>query len=141
MNIFGSNPMNMKYRFFALLLLMVTLFSACKEETDHSAQKEQLQAEIFKKFPATESISIQIGRSTDFTVVLGNKQLYKVSDAKKQQVANELGLMTIRIFGKDNGFSDAKLVLTNDGRNESFTPADGITMPINIDSLNNAVQP
>ena len=131
----------MTFKALALLTILAARFPSCGDEKDHTAEMEHMKEQIFKDYPSTESISIKIDHSTAMIIVLGNKQLYKATDAKKHQTANDLGILAIESLGKDNGIETGTLILTNDGRNESFTPADGLTTTINMDSLNKAKNP
>jgi hypothetical protein len=48
--------------------------------------------------------------------------------------------MALHLFGKDSYVKKGRLVLTNDLRNTSNTPPDGIVIEINIDSLKKVMQ-
>lgn len=121
-------------------VLIISLFTivmcSCKDETSYEQQITQMQDSIFKAYPASvAAIHIKVEDKTDLNIVLGGQELYKSTPEKRQEMANNIGLMAIHIFGKDSYLRTGKLVLTKDEHNTSDAPADGIISGINIDSL------
>jgi len=78
---------------------------------------------------------------TDLKVVLGGKRLFATPQAQKEQMAGELGQMAWRIFGKDSYLKKGTAVFTKDEQNTVETPADAISVPIDMDAAKKAVYP
>jgi len=124
------------------ILLTVSAFiaiacaSSCQDETSYTPQITAMQDSIFKAYPATvAAIHINVENKTKLRIVLGGEQLYKSTADERQKMANDLGMMAVRIFGKDSYLHTGALVLTKDEHNTSDAPTDGVTSGINIDSL------
>ena len=103
-------------------------------------QMEALRDSIFKAYPNTvAAIKVDVKGATDLHIVLGGGELFKTAADKRQQMANDVGLMAVRIFGRDSYIKTARLVITKDERNTSDEPADGIVSGINVDSLKKSI--
>jgi outer membrane protein assembly factor BamA len=119
-----------------VLISLMAGMTACKDEESYMPQINQMKDSIFNAYPnSVASVLIKVEDKTELNIVLGGNNLYKSSEDKRQQMANELGMMTVRIFGKDSYLKTGKLTLTKDERNSSITPTDGVSSGINIDSL------
>jgi len=130
--------MKLKAICIAAAVIPIFLMASCQDETSYMPQISQMKDSIFKAYPTTvASITIKVEDKTRLNVVLGGAELYKQPADKRQQMGNDLGLMAIRIFGKDSYLKIGKLMVTADERNSSEAPADAITSDINIDSLKN----
>ena len=123
----------------SVFVSFIVLIASCMDEISYMPQIAQMKDSIFKAYPNTvASITIKVEDKTKINVILGGADLYKSSRDKRQQMANDLGLMAVRIFGKDSYLKTGRLVITKDERNSSEAPADGIVSGINIDSLKKA---
>ena len=132
----------MKKLFLPAIIALIVAISSCKDETSYMPQEAQMKDSIFKAYPTTvASITIQVLDKTQLNIVLGGARLYAADADKKQQMANDLGLMALRIFGKDSYLKTGRLIITKDERNSSENPPDGITTNINLDSLTKIVYP
>ena len=120
----------------AIVVLFFVLMSSCGEESSYMPQIAEMKDSIFKAYPTTvASILIDVDNKTKLNIVLGGEALYKTEADKRQKMANDLGLMAVRIFGKDSYLKTGQLVITKDEKNSLVTPPDGLSVPINIDSL------
>jgi hypothetical protein len=145
-----------KYVIAIALLTIVTTLNACSDgEADNMQHIETMRDSIFKTFPTVAGITIRVNDGQHLHITVGDAHLYGASDAVKQQEANQMGLMAIRIFSKnnkqnenkmqqmlqrifgngDNTLHDGKLTITKNEHTEEEDPADGITININLDSL------
>lgn len=134
--------MVLKSALFSLIALLVIAFSACKEadESTHMAKMDEMKDSIFKAYPTVAAVTMNVQNETLLIITLGDKHLYKATDAGKQKTAIDLGLMTLRIFGNDNSFNKGKLIVTPNERNDKAEPEDGIVTMINIDSLKDVMK-
>jgi hypothetical protein len=123
----------------AIVLLLAIVIASCADDASYMPQIEQMKDSIFAAYPNTvASVRIHVDNKTDISIVLGGEVLRKSPEDKRQQMAGDLGKMTLRIFGKDSYLKTGKLVITKDERNSSDTPADGVSSSINLDSLKKA---
>ncbi len=127
---------NMKKLLQAALALFVIAFSSCEDEQSFMPQENAMKDSIFKAYPTTvASVWIHVTDKTDLKVVLGGKKLYSSKNEEKQQMADDLGKMALRIFGKNSTLNKGMLIITQDEQNSQDAPADGIGNPINIEEL------
>lgn len=134
----------MKETSLILLILIAALaVPSCKnmEEGTDMVQIQQLKDTVFKSYPTVASIFVDVAERKDLVVVLGDAKLYKMPIDAQQHEANEIGILTLRLFGKDNSLEKGKLIVTKDLKNSKENPDDGIIIPINIDSLKKVVYP
>ncbi len=125
-----------------VILGLIVIVSSCKDETSYMPQITQMKDSIFKAYPTTvASIWMNVLDKTDLKIVLGGKRLYATQDAEKQKMAADMGTMAWRIFGKDSYLKKGTLVFTKDEQNTVDTPADAVTVPINMDAAKNIVYP
>ena len=114
------------------IIVLFTATTSCNF-TDYEAKKQVIQDSLVNIFPNWQAAKIWIeADNTKINVVLGDKSLYAASAELKQQKTAALGAMIVRIFGKGNYLKSGQLIITQDTRNTSQTPADGISMPIPI---------
>ena len=128
----------MKRIFLPLVFVVLAALSvfSCKDDESDAVQMTQLKDSIFAAYPTTVAcVNMHVAGKTDLNIVLGGAELYKSAAAKKEQMANEIGLMALRIFGKDSYLKNGKLTLTKDERNTSENPADGISANIDLERL------
>jgi hypothetical protein len=93
-------------------------------------------------FPTFRALHIDLNEDwTEITVVIGDPNFYGASAEEKNKKAEELGKMIVRIYGTENYLDKGTLVVTKDVNNTSNTPADGISVPIDLKALKKAVSP
>jgi hypothetical protein len=130
---------------FALIavVMMCALLPACKnmEEGTDMAGIQQMKDSVMAHYANVGSIYVDVKDRKDLVVVLGDAVLYGSSADQKAKTANAMGLMALRMFGKDNQLEKGSLVVTKDIKNSVENPTDGITVAINIDSLRKASVP
>jgi|GEM_PF-1137544 len=127
----------------ALLAVTIGFAIGCKnmEEGSDMAGIQQMKDSVFAQYPNVASIYVDVKERTDLVVVFGDAVLYQASDEKKTQIANSVGMMALRLFGKDNQLEKGRLIITKDAKNSTENPTDGIVEKINIDSLKKIVMP
>ena len=118
------------------VIFVVAGVASCTDESSYMPRIAAMRDSIFSAYPANvASVTIKVEDKTNLKIVLGGGELYKFPADKRQFMANDLGLMAMRIFGKDSYLRAGKLIVTKDERNSSESPADGVVSEINIDSL------
>jgi hypothetical protein len=139
----------------AIVAAIAISMTACKDEESNMAQMETMKDSIFKAYPSVASVNIKVEEHTNIHITLGSKKLAKDDEAARRQLANELGVMALRIFNKsDNNESTnnvinaldksdelekGTLTITPTESNIKIDPEDGVNTPINIDSLKKAM--
>ncbi|MCD6011946.1 MAG: hypothetical protein K0Q79_1808 [Flavipsychrobacter sp.] len=127
----------------ASVVLFTFLFS-CKDVPDLRGRTPILNDSIrtTNMFPTFRALHIDLNEDwTEITVVIGDPNFYGASAEEKNKKAEELGKMIVRIYGTENYLDKGTLVVTKDVNNTSNTPADGISVPIDLKALKKAVSP
>jgi hypothetical protein len=130
----------MKNTITLLFITTATLFiSSCKDtETSYTQYSEQMKDSIFQSYPTVAGITIEIKDRTQLDITLGSADMFTKSDAERQKTANELGMMALRLYPKDNSFEKAQLIVSKDEKSEHVNIAESKISNINIDSLRKA---
>ena len=117
-----------------------TALAACNDFKDenHMQKMAAMKDSIFKAHPSVASITLNVQDNKLFIITLGSKKLAKSTDAERQMLAGDLGAMTLRLFGKDNGISKEKLIITPNEMNDQAEPTDGVITALDMDSLQKA---
>lgn len=109
---------------------------SCKEVAEsHMAEMAQMRDSVFKSYPSVAAVTINVQDNKRILFTFGSRKLAAASEAQRQQMAAALGAMTLRMFGKDSGIEEEKLIITPNERNDQAEPADGVVTTFNIDSL------
>jgi len=112
---------------------------SCKDtDTDYSQYDVQMKDSIFKYYPTVAGITIEIKDKTELDITLGSIDMFKTSEADRQTTGNELGIMALRLYPKDNSFEKAVLIVSKDEKSEHVNMAEAKVSNINIDSLRKA---
>ena len=126
----------MKKFLLPILAVAIVAISSCKDEADYLPYESAMRDSIFSAYPTTvASIHLHATDKTDLRIVLGGQKLYTSAQEERQKMADDLGRMAIRIFGKDSYLKTGVLILTKNEQNTLDTPADGISTKINIEAL------
>jgi len=130
----------MKKIFIPFIIASAAAFSSCQDETSYTPQIEQMRDSLFHNYPTTvASITIKVEDKTDLKVVLGGQTLYAKAAENKAKMAEEVGYMAARIFGKDSYLRTGSLIITKDERNVAVAPPDGIATPIDLEGIKKSV--
>ena len=140
----GKGIFDIKTIFMRSLLAfiaVVSVFSMCScNEMDVDGKTRVIQDSLVNIFPSWQALKIKVGdNNTSMLIVMGDASFYKATDDEKAKKAAALGQMVLRIFGKGNYLEKGKLVVTGDIRNNSETPPDGISIPIDFSALKKTV--
>jgi hypothetical protein len=127
----------MKNTIALLSITSALLFlSACKDsETSYTQYSEQMKDSIFKYYPTVAGITIEVKDRTQLDITLGSADMFSRSDAERSKTANELGMMALRLYPKDNSFEKAQLIVSKDEKSEHVNIAESKISNINLDSL------
>ena len=116
--------------------------TGCKDTSESNMQYiGEMKDSIFKAYPTVASITIEIKDGKMLDVTLGDVQLFKAGDAKRQQTANEMGAMALRIFpNKGNDIDKAEIVVSDDEKNVTIDRSTAKITGVNIDSLRKSMK-
>lgn len=117
-------------------LFTVSLLASCKStDTSYMQYNEQMKDSIFKAYPTVNSVTIEEEDGAVLKVTLGDAHLFSASPADRQKVANEIGMMALRIFPKDNNIDKGQLLVSKDEKSVEVNASQAQKCDINIDSL------
>jgi len=129
-------------KFYASLALGLIGLASCNGLKEQKAittdQLKKIEDGIPKVIPTVTLINTRQGDDhTKIKIILGDPTFYNANADEKHSKAVEVGKMVLEVVGVDNSLSDGKLVITKDVKNQAEDPADGITLDMKLDSLNN----
>ena len=131
----------MKYSIPVAIACIYVLTTSCKDASENNMQYiGELKDSIFKAYPNVASITIEVKDNKTLAITLGDVHLYKAPDAKRQQVANEMGTMALRIFPKNTDIDKGEIVVSNDEKSTTMDRNTAKITPINIDSLRKSMK-
>ena len=122
------------------ILLFIALMSifgmySC-HEMDVEGKSAIVHDSLVNIFPRWQALKIEVGdNNTSMLIVMGDATFYNAPQEEKNKKATELGQMVLRIFGKGNYLEKGTLIVTSDIHNNSKTPPDGISIPIDFATL------
>ncbi len=125
-------------QFFGLIIVAAALCltPSCKEGVDNDGKTLILQDSVVTVLATWQALKIKVDdNKTQMNVIVGDATFYKASAEEKGKKALELGRMIIRIYGANSYLEKGNLIVTNDVKNNSETPADGISTPIDFVAL------
>ena len=128
----------MKKLLLPVLLISVTSFFSCKEGVDNDGKTRIIQDSLNSVLPTWQALKIKVEDNTNMKIVVGDATFYKASADVKAKKAEALGEMVLRIYGKGNYLEKGTLIVTSDVKNNSETPADGISVPIDFSEMKKA---
>lgn len=126
----------MNTRFIIAALSLYIGASSCKDaESSNMKYIEQMKDSVFHNYAHVASVTIEVKEGSLLNITLGDAALYKGTDADRQKTANELGMMALRIFPKDNTLDKGRMIVSDDEKNVLTDESKGKTTAINLDSL------
>jgi len=133
----------MKRILFASIFLSSSVFLySCKEVNENDGKTRVIQDSLINVLPTWQALKIKVEEDrSKMIIVVGDQQFYNASPDEKSKKAEKLGEMILRIYGKDNYLEKGALIVTKDVQNQSETPTDGISTPIDFVSLKKVVYP
>jgi hypothetical protein len=125
---------------FATLAFFATMLSC--NEVDNDGKTRIIQDSLINVLPTWQALHIKVDdNNTNMRIVVGDATFYKASDDVKNKKKDELAEMVMRIYGKGNYLEKGTLIVTEDIRNKSDTPKDGISIPIDFSAVKKVVFP
>jgi hypothetical protein len=123
----------------AIGFIALTSCNGLKEQKPLTTdQVHAIEEGIPKIIPTVTLINTRQGDDhSKLKIILGDPTFYNANDDEKRSKAIEVGKMVLQAVGVENTLSEGKLVITKDVKNQSEDPADGISLDMKLDSLNN----
>lgn len=109
-----------------LSVLFVTLIVSCTTSEGNMKVMAQMKDSIFATNPRIASIIINVQNNDNLVIALGSEDLYGADELKRQQVANNIAAMALRLFGKDNKLEHGKIIVTKNEMNQEAEPSNGL---------------
>ncbi len=116
--------------------LAVTVFSSCHEGLDFDKLQKNFQDSLSTVVPTWNAMKLKPENDgTQLLLVIGDPTFYGTSNDFKTKKADELGLMILRMAGKNNYLASGTLIVTKDPKNQSESPEDGQKFAIDFSAL------
>ncbi|MDI9318983.1 MAG: hypothetical protein QM530_00780 [Phycisphaerales bacterium] len=121
-----------------LSVLFVTLIVSCATSEGNMKVMTQMKDSISANYPTVASIIINVQNNDNLVIALGSEDLYGADEMKRQQIANDLASMALRLFGKDSKLEHGKIIVTQNETNQEAEPRDGLVSQMDFLSVRKA---
>ncbi len=124
----------MKKRFLRLLSLGLILIAlSCNNNPGNMNEMKIVQDSIFAQYPMVAAVTVNVLDDKELIIALGSSELYLSHNTDaKQQMAQDLGAMVLRIFGHDTKLEKATLLITANEQNKEPQPEDAQKFTIDL---------
>jgi hypothetical protein len=121
----------MKSVFISIMtFVMFLLVTSCGNSEGNMQTMNQMKDSIFAAYPTIAAVTINVQNDNNLVIAVGSEELYAADDMKRQQVADEMTAMAIRLFGKDSKLEHGKMMVTKNEMNQEPEPADALVSPM-----------
>ncbi|RYE24303.1 MAG: hypothetical protein EOP51_07840 [Sphingobacteriales bacterium] len=108
------------------------LTAACKPGNENNdANIRRMEDTLFKLYPTTNRVSVEIKDFSDVTITIGDMELYEAPDAKRQGVSKEIEGITRKIFSEGNDLNKGEVVFVKE-ENSIDVKSDKKTYPMQL---------
>ncbi|MFA6149817.1 MAG: hypothetical protein WC716_00765 [Chitinophagaceae bacterium] len=129
----------MKNIILKLSVVAALLFSvSCRNSEGNMQTMTQMKDSIWAAYPTIAGVLIHVENDNNLVITLGSQDLYAQDEVKRQAVANEIGAMALRIFGKDNKLEHGKILVTQNEANQDPAPANALVSQMDFVTLKRA---
>lgn len=118
--------------------LMLALIVSCRNSEGNMKVMNQMKDSIFAANPTVASIIINVQNNDNLVIALGSEDLYGADEMKRQQIANNIAAMALRLFGKDNKLEHGKIIVTKNEMNQEAEPSNGLVSQMDFVSARKA---
>lgn len=122
----------------AIVAAMLAFTASCSNDPGNMKTMAIMKDSIFAAYPTVAGVLIHVENDNDLVITLGSQDLYAQDDVKRQAVANEMGAMALRIFGKDNKLEHGKILVTQNEANQEPSPANALVSQMDFVTLKRA---
>lgn len=115
------------------------LFSvSCGNGEGNMKTMAQLKDSIWAAYPTVAAVLVNVENDNNLVITLGSQDLYAQDEVKRQAVADNIGAMAIRLFGKDNKLEHGKILVTQNEANQEAAPANALVSQMDFVTLKRA---
>ncbi len=115
------------------------LFSvSCGNGEGNMKTMAQLKDSIWAAYPTVAAVLVNVENDNNLVITLGSQDLYAQDELKRQAVADNIGAMAIRLFGKDNKLEHGKILVTQNEANQEAAPANALVSQMDFVTLKRA---
>lgn len=111
--------------------------SSCNTNAGNMTQMGQLKDTIFAHYPTIAAVLVNVEDDNTLVLAIGSQDLYNADDLRRQNVANDIGGMAMRIFGKDNKLEHGTILVTANEANQEPRPAGALVSQMDFVTLKN----
>jgi hypothetical protein len=122
----------------AIVAAMLALTASCSNDPGNMKTMSIMKDSIFAAYPSVAAVLINVENDNNLVLTIGSQDLYAQDEVKRLAVANEMGAMALRLFGKDNKLEHGKILVTSNEANQEPTPADALVSQIDFVTLKRA---
>ena len=117
---------------------ILALSASCSNDPGNMKAMAQMKDSIWAAYPTVAAVLINVENDNNLVITLGSQDLYAQDEVKRQAVANKIGAMALRIFGKDSKLEHGKILVTQNEANQEPTPPNALVSQIDFVSAKRA---
>ncbi len=122
----------------AIVAAIIALTASCSNDPGNMKTMAIMKDSIFAAYPSVAAVLINVENDNNLVLTIGSQDLYAQDEVKRLAVANEMGAMALRLFGKDNKLEHGKILVTSNEANQEPAPADALVSQIDFVTLKRA---
>lgn len=84
-----------------------------KDPQSNMGNIHKMEDTLFKMYPTVNRLTVEVKDFSDVVVTLGDKELYNASDEKRQQIAEEIGKLSVHFFEENNYLEKGEVIYTD----------------------------
>lgn len=109
-----------------IAIVIIAISASCSNSEGNMKTMNQMKDSIFAAYPTVAAVVVNVQNDNNLVIALGSEDLYAADEYKRQQLANEMAAMAIRLFGKDNKLEHGKIMVTKNEMNQEAEPSDAL---------------
>lgn len=122
----------------AVVAAMLALTTSCSNNAGNMKTMAIMKDSIFAAYPTVAAVVVNVQNDNNLVIAIGSQDLYSADDVKRQQVANDMAAMALRLFGKENKLEHGKILVTNNEMNQEAEPSDALVSQMDFVSAKRA---
>jgi hypothetical protein len=103
----------MKKLLYIALWLPVIASCNMKDPESNMGNIHVMEDTLFKTYPTVNRLTVEVKEFSEVVVTLGDKELFNAPDEKRQQVAEEIGKISVHLFEENNYLEKGKVIYTD----------------------------
>jgi hypothetical protein len=117
---------------------MLAITASCGNNEGNMQTMNQMKDSIFAAYPSIAAVTLNVQNDNTLIIAVGSQDLYAADEVQRQQVANEMAAMALRLFGKESKLEHGKIMVTQNEMNQEAEPKDALVSQMDFVSAKRA---